>query len=183
MSKLVNNLKFAILLITYLFGVFSFQNKTYQRKPTAVIRNFYTDATPRKVDLGKSNLTISIPRNYMLTKHQGTDHWWFIFKPRNTSDTISPTGGVYLGNFPNKDLYPNDCPVTKQNMWVLGQFENLDIKHCTPHYYIQINIQNTDTTAWYEKIQLFGEARSDNDLQQLMLIMKSISRKSKPIAN
>lgn len=177
------NLIVALLLITCLSAALSFQNKTYQSKQKDIIPNIYTDTTVRKVDLGKSNLTISIPRNYKFTKNQGTDYWWFTFKPKNTLDTVSPTGGIYLGNFPNKHLYPNDCPVIKQKMLFLGRLENLNIKRCTFHYYTQIIIQNTDTTAWYEKIQLFGEARSDKDLQQLILIMKSISRRSKPVAN
>ncbi|MCD8742614.1 hypothetical protein LT679_18530 [Mucilaginibacter roseus] len=172
------NLKLLFLPVTFLIVVFGLQNNSHQYKPTDITNNINADTTLRKVDLGMSNLTISIPRYYELTKQQGTDYWIFKFKPKNNQDRLSPKGGVYLGNFPKRDLYPNDCPVNRQMIWALGQFETLDIKRCTSHYYTQVIIQNTDNTNWYEKIQLFGEARSDKDLQSLLSIMKSISRKN-----
>jgi len=124
--------------------------------------------------IGQSAFFISIPSDYKITERRSVDFSVYYFSPIDTTNTSSFSGGLYLGGFPSLSGPENNFykdTILKRKLF--NKYEEWTQYSCNETYSIQTiaNIGN------YSKIHAFGNAKSKPDIDKILIIFSTLSKK------
>ncbi|MFK7812398.1 MAG: hypothetical protein AB8B59_07880 [Maribacter sp.] len=128
--------------------------------------------------LGKSNLYVSLPKNYKIEENIGSDFEVYYFTPIDTNKVQSLSGGLYLGNHPSEFEPSNDsCKTDFMTNQVFSKQRKWKIYDCKGEFLLQTIINNKRGEDWNQKIHIFGNTKSKEDLNNLVDIYSSLNHK------
>lgn len=121
---------------------------------------------------------LCLPVNYVIKKTDGPDFSIYYFYPSDINDKKSFRGGFYLGNAPGEfDRSYDSCKVENLHSPILGVDKIWTLYNCEGQFSTQIITNSESGMAWAQYIHAFGKAGSENEINKLLVVYSTLSKK------
>ena len=102
----------------------------------------------------------------------------YYFYPAYTTNHTGFSGGFYFGNHPSQfPAKSESCKTEKLKSEMFDQNVNWTIYNCNEDYSIQSITYSKSGEGWNELIHIFGNAKSNKDLDKLLFIFTTMKKK------
>jgi hypothetical protein len=125
----------------------------------------------------KTDFTISLPPDYTISETPGEDFSVYYFTHTDTTLENALRGGIYFGNFPKEFDADEGCSTLTQTSKLLKRDTEWTIHKCNERYVIQAITETNSGEGWNERTHAFGTGFSETDVQNLLDIFSTLTKK------
>ncbi len=121
---------------------------------------------------------VSLPTDYAMDEINGEDFSVYSFYSADTTNHTGFSGSIYFGNHPSQfPAKSKSCKTENLKSEILDQNVNWTIYDCNEGNSIQTIMDSKSGEGWNQLIHVFGNAKSNKDLDKLLFIFTTMKKK------